>query len=87
MLITVFFDGKEANIIDPKPELVDRLLRMEHRHFEIKVGNLEDRDGSNCSSIMMSAPNRIGRITHLYIMKNSISAVRFSSPTSPRPSQ
>lgn len=74
--LTISFDGKEAVIKNPSDTLLGEAMGT------ISRDHLYINTAINCEEILVFPSRHSGTITEMYIHTHSISAVRFSFPTS-----
>ena len=77
MQMIISFDGREVLVKNPSDKLCDEALA------KARVNNrLYLQRSVNCDEILVFPGKHGGIITEMYILRTSISAVRFVSPTS-----
>ena len=83
MVLTIYFDGKEAVIYGPSQGLIDQVMSTQsvQSHISITSGH-DTNQGHNCKKILVFPARRVGDIINLLIQRTSISAVQLAEATS-----
>ncbi len=89
MILTIYFDGKEAVVDNPSETLIKSVANAMNLTDDIisksqnrTLGKVNINTKTNCSSILVSPSRVTGNTFDLWIRATSIAAVRLASPTS-----